>query len=102
MPWASSSHIGYTHGGYMRHSSSNCEYGYLANAQESRRFTGTDRLRLLQCVITGSDSAKSCQIIYVTKQSLPTHGITRTLPDTRHDALKYVLRFWYMVEGWGC
>ena len=42
-----------------------------------------------KCVITGSDTAKSCQIIYVTELSLPLHGIIPGYYLTQeNDALK--------------
>lgn len=41
-----------------------------------------------KCVITRSAIGKSYQINYVTKLSLPTHGIIRLLPDTTNEALK--------------
>lgn len=54
-----------------------------------------------KCVITGSDAAKSCHIIYVTKLSLPPHGIIRLVPDTRNDASKNVRRFGTWEAGGG-
>ena len=56
-----------------------------------------------KCVITGSDTAKSCQIIYVTELSLPLHGIIPGYYLTQeNDALKKKCQeIWYMGGGGG-
>lgn len=93
-------HLNYMHHFHEKPQCYNCDYSSIAYSTESPLWF-TDRLcsqndflsDFYKCVIKGSDTAKSCQIIYVTKLSLQTHGIVRLLPDTRKRCFKNVRRF---------